>query len=101
MSWDLWIDFQRADDEGFTHGNVRNLREDLSLKVGDVIVVGNEDAEPGVVELGDRGFVLVKVFRGPRRQAHALAPSANSIRFAIFWPVGWAMALSRVSHSMR
>ena len=38
-----------------------------SLKVGDVIVVGNEEAEPGVgevVELGDRGFVLVKVFPG-------------------------------------
>ena len=67
MIWDLWIDFQRADDEGLTRGNVRNLREGLSLKVGDVIVVGNEDAEPGVgevVELGDRGFVLVKVFPG-------------------------------------
>ena len=67
MIWDLWIDFQRADDEGLTRGNVRNLREGVSLKVGDVIVVGNEDAEPGVgevVELGDRGFVLVKVFPG-------------------------------------
>ena len=67
MNWDLWIDFQRADDEGLTRGNVRNLREGVSLKVGDVIVVGNEDAEPGVgevVELGDRGLVLVKVFPG-------------------------------------
>ena len=67
LRWDLWIDFQRADDEGLTRGNVRNLREGLSLKVGDVIVVGNEEAEPGVgevVELGDRGFVLVKVFPG-------------------------------------
>ena len=67
MSWDLWIDFQRADDEGLTRGNVRNLHDGVILRVGDVIVVGNEDAEPGVaevVELGDRGFVLMKVFPG-------------------------------------
>ena len=67
MSWDLWIDFQRADDEGLTRGNVRNLHDGVILRVGDVIVVGNEDAEPGVaevVELGDRGFVLMRVFPG-------------------------------------
>lgn len=67
MAWVLWIDFQRADDEGLTRGNVRNLRADLEVSVGDVIVVGNEDAEPGVaevVELGERGFVLVRVFLG-------------------------------------
>ena len=67
IAWDLWIDFQRADDEGLTHANVRNLRAGLEVRVGDVIIVGNEDAEPGVaevVELGDRGFVLVRVFPG-------------------------------------
>ena len=78
MIWDLWIDFQRADDEGLTRGNVRNLREGVSLKVGDVIVVGNEDAEPGVgevVELGDRGFVLVKVFPGSVNENRFRLPS--------------------------
>ncbi len=67
MAWDLWIDFQSGDDEGHTRANTRNLRAGLTVTVGDVIVVGNEDAEPGVaevVELGDRGFVLVKVFPG-------------------------------------
>ena len=62
IGWDLWIDFQRADDDGLTRSNVRN---GLRLKVGDVIVVGNEDAEPGVgevLETCDQGFVLVRVF---------------------------------------
>jgi hypothetical protein len=67
MAWDLWIDFQSGDDEGLTRANTRNLRAGLTVTVGDVLVVGNEDAEPGVgevIELGDRGFVLVKVFPG-------------------------------------
>jgi hypothetical protein len=67
MSWDLWVDFQRADNEGLTRGNVRHARSDVELQVGDIIVVGNEEAEPGVaevVELGDRGFVLLRVFPG-------------------------------------
>ena len=59
MAWDLWIDFQRGDDDGLTYANVRNLRGGLAVTVGDTIVVGKEDAEPGVaevVELGDNGF---------------------------------------------
>jgi hypothetical protein len=67
MRWDLWVDFQRADDDGLTRGNVRHARPGVELQVGDTIVVGNEDAEPGVaevVELGDRGFVLLRVFPG-------------------------------------
>lgn len=67
MSWDLWVDFQRAEDDGLTRGNVRHARSGVSLRVGDTIVVGNEEAEAGVaevVELGDRGFVLLRVFPG-------------------------------------
>lgn len=67
MAWDLWIDFQRGEDDGLTHANVRNLRAGLAVQVGDTIVVGNEDAEPGVgevVALGERGFLLVRVFPG-------------------------------------
>ena len=66
-SWDLWIDFQRADDRGNTRGSTQNLREGLVVRVGDLVVVGNEDAEPGVavvVELGERGFIVVNVFPG-------------------------------------
>ena len=67
MDWDLWIDFKRGEDDGLTHANARNLRTGLSVKVGDTIVVGNEDAEAGVgevVEMGERGFLLVRVFPG-------------------------------------
>ncbi len=62
MAWDLWIDFQRGDDDGLTSANVRNLRAGLTVQLGDTIVVGNEDAEPGVaevVEVGENGFLLV------------------------------------------
>lgn len=67
MAWDLWIDFQRGDDGGLTSANVRNLRAGLTVQLGDTIVVGNEDAEPGVaevVEVGENGFLLVRVFPG-------------------------------------
>ena len=78
MSWELWIDFQRGDDEGLTHADARSLRAGLSLKVGDTIVVGNEDAEAGVgevVELGERGFLLVRVFPGSvEENGHRLRP---------------------------
>jgi hypothetical protein len=67
MRWDLWVDFQRADNAGLTRGNLRHARSGVELHVGDTIVVGNEEAEAGVaevVELGDRGFVLLRVFPG-------------------------------------
>ena len=67
MAWDLCIDFQRGDDDGLTYANVRNLRAGMSVMPGDTIVVGNEVAEPGVaevVEVGENGFLLVRVFPG-------------------------------------
>ena len=83
MCWDLWIDFQRADDRGNTRGNTQNLSEGPLVGVGDLVVVGNEDAEPGVavvVELGDRGFIIVNVFPGTVeenrfRLSNGLSPS--------------------------
>ena len=82
VAWDLWIDFQRAEDGGLTHANVRDLRAGLDVKVGDTLVVGNEDADPGVgevVELGERGFLLVRVFAGSvEENRHRLRPGYAS-----------------------
>jgi hypothetical protein len=67
VDWDLWIDFQSADDEGLTRANIRNLRPGLRLCVGDVIIVGSDDAESGVgevMDLGQKGVAMIKVFPG-------------------------------------
>jgi hypothetical protein len=67
MSWDLWVDFQRADNEGLTRGNVRHVRSGVDLQGRGHDCGWNEDAEPGVaevLELGDRGFALLRVFPG-------------------------------------
>ena len=62
MSWDLWVDYNRGDADGLVRSNTRNARPGLVLKVGDVIAVGNEEADSAqaeVVEIGDRGVVVV------------------------------------------
>lgn len=43
--WDLWIDYQRCDDDGLTHGDIRHARVGLVVKPGMNLVVGNEDAD--------------------------------------------------------
>ncbi|CAB4669206.1 unannotated protein [freshwater metagenome] len=43
--WDLWIDYQRRDDDGLTHGDIRHARVGLVVKPGMNLVVGNEDAD--------------------------------------------------------
>jgi hypothetical protein len=67
MDWQLWIDYHRTDAEGLTHGNVRNAVPGSKLVVGEYIVVGNEEADPGVaevVQVGPNGLVLVRVLPG-------------------------------------
>jgi hypothetical protein len=76
IDWDLWIDFQSGNDDGLTRANTRNLRPGLRLCVGDVIIVGNEEAESGVgevMELGQNGVAMIKVFPG----------SVDEIRFRL------------------
>ena len=43
--WDLWIDYQRRDDDGLTHGDIRHARVGLVVKTGMNLIVGNEDAD--------------------------------------------------------
>lgn len=75
MTWDLWVDYLRTDGEGLTHTSVRNASPSVVLRVGDHIVVGNEDADPAVARVafvGDDGVVLVAVLPGPVETHRAL-----------------------------
>lgn len=68
MSWDLWVDYHRTDEQGRTHTNVRNVVSGVSLEPGMYLVVGNEEADPAVAEviaLEPDGTVLVSVLPGP------------------------------------
>lgn len=65
--WDLWVDFHRVDAAGLTHANVRHASPGVELKVGRFVVVGDDDADPGVaqvVEIGPDGVVLLRVLPG-------------------------------------
>lgn len=68
MRWELWVDYLRTDGQGLTRMSVRNARPGLSLRVGDHVVVGNEDAEAAVARVAsvdDDGLVRVAMLPGP------------------------------------
>ncbi len=67
MSWDLWVDYHRRDGDGLTHASVKDQSDGVSIAVGQLIVVGNEEADPAVAEvvsINERGVVLVRVLSG-------------------------------------
>lgn len=49
--FDLWVDFQRMQDDGRLLARARNARSGLTLVAGSYIVVGSEDAEPAVAQV--------------------------------------------------
>ena len=61
--WDLWIDYQRRDDEGLTHGDIRHARAGLVLKPGMTLIVGNEDASSAIAEVLrlNNGIVFLRI----------------------------------------
>ena len=64
MTWDLWVDYLRTDGEGLTHTSVRNVSPGVILRVGEYVVVGNEDADPAVarvVSVDDDGQVAIEI----------------------------------------
>jgi hypothetical protein len=71
MNWDLWVDYHRTDGDGLTHSNVVDAEPGVTLRVGDYVVVGNEEADPAVAEvvsIDARGIVLVRVLPGPAEE---------------------------------
>jgi hypothetical protein len=66
-SWDLWVDFHRVDSAGLTHAHVRDASPGVELREGGFVVVGDDDADPGVaqvIEIRNDGFVLLRVLPG-------------------------------------
>jgi hypothetical protein len=61
--WDLWIDYQRRDDEGLTHGDIRHARAGLVLEPGMTLIVGNEDANSAIAEVVriNNGIVFLRI----------------------------------------
>jgi len=71
MKWDLWVDYHRTEGDRLTHTNLRDVESGIVLRVGDYVVVGNEEADPAVAEvvsIDARGIVLVRVLPGPAEE---------------------------------
>ncbi len=48
---DLWVDFQRMEDDGRLLARVSNARPGLTITAGRHLIVGCEDAEPAVAQV--------------------------------------------------
>jgi len=68
MHWDLWVDFQRMQDNRRLLARARNARPGITLVAGMYLVVGSEDAEPAVARVltvTADGSVELEVLDGP------------------------------------
>jgi len=68
MDYDLWVDFQRMQDDGRLLARARNARRGFSLAAEMYLVVGSEDAEPAVARvlaITAEGSVELQVLPGP------------------------------------
>lgn len=79
MDLDLWVDFQRMQDNGRLLARARNGRPGLSLVAGMYLIVGCEDAEPAVarvVAITADGSVELLVLPGPVDAHRNLLPTS-------------------------
>ncbi len=77
MSWDLWVDYHRRDGAGLTHASVKDLSDGVLIVVGQLISVGNEDADPAVAEvvsIDESGIVHVRVLPGTLEDNNSRLP---------------------------
>lgn len=51
MAYDLWVDFQRLQDDGRLLARAHNGRAGLTINAGMHLLVGCEDAEPAVAQV--------------------------------------------------
>ena len=79
MDLDLWVDFQRMQDDGRLLARSRNARRSLTLVAGMHLVVGCEDAQPAVARVlavTADGSVELQVLPGPIEQHRSLLPTS-------------------------
>ena len=77
MTWDLWVDYHRQDEDGLTHASVEDVEPGVTLTLGAHLVVGNEEADSAVAEvvsIDEDGIVLVRVLPGPAADHLHLVP---------------------------
>jgi hypothetical protein len=66
-SWDMWVDFARVYEGCLTYGHLDDAAPGVQVEVGNYLVVGDDDADPGVaqvVEVRANGVVLLRVLPG-------------------------------------
>lgn len=75
-AWDMWVDFARVYEGGLTYGHLDDAAPGVDVKARGYLVVGDDDADPGVaqvVEVRPDGVVLLRVLPGHadlHRQLH-------------------------------
>ena len=79
MDYDLWVDFQRMQDDGRLLARARNARRGIVLTAGMYLVVGCEDARPAVARVlavTAEGSVELQVLPGPVDLHRDLLPTS-------------------------
>jgi hypothetical protein len=51
MTYDIWVDFQRMQNDGRLLARTRNARPGLVITAGMYLLVGCEDAKPAVAQV--------------------------------------------------
>lgn len=80
MTYDLWVDFQRMQDDGHLLARARNARAGLAVTAGMHLLVGCEDAEPAVAQVlsvSPDGSIELRVLPGAAAGHPALVHSTG------------------------
>jgi hypothetical protein len=63
----MWVDFTRVYEGGLTYGHLEDASPGVDVRTGSYLIVGDDDADPGVAEVVDihaNGVVLLRVLPG-------------------------------------
>jgi len=80
VAYDIWVDFQRMQDDGRLLARARNARPGLTIVAGTYLLVGSEDADPAVAH-------VTSVTADGSIELHVL-PGAASEHLALLHSIG-------------